>query len=166
MEESIRFLDCHFYCKIIFIGVFVSCHLKQIIVHFIFSHQIMRYLVSAMLVIVGIIHLLPLSGILGSEKLSALYGISIQDTNLVILMRHRAVLFGLLGAFLIFTAWQPAFQTIAFIAGLISVVSFLLLAWLGGGYNTEISRVVIADIIALVCLIVAVIARFFADKAH
>ncbi len=126
----------------------------------------MRYLVSAMLVIVGIIHLLPLSGILGSERLSALYGISIQEANLVILMRHRAVLFGLLGAFLIFAAWQPAFQTIAFIAGFVSVVSFLLLAWLGGGYNAEIGRVVIADIIALVCLVVGVIARFYTNKGN
>ncbi len=125
----------------------------------------MRYLVSAMLVIVGIIHLLPLSGILGSERLSALYGISIQDANLVILMRHRAVLFGLLGAFLIFAAWQPAFQTIAFIAGFVSIVSFLVLAWLGGGYNAEVGRVVIADMVALVCLVVGVIARFFVDKA-
>lgn len=124
----------------------------------------MRYLVSAMLVIVGIIHLLPLSGILGSERLSALYGISIQDANLVILMRHRAVLFGLLGAFLMFAAWQPAFQTIALIAGFVSVVSFLLLAWLGGGYNAEVGRVVIADIVALVCLVVGVIARFYADR--
>jgi hypothetical protein len=125
----------------------------------------MRYLVSAMLVIVGIIHLLPLSGILGSERLSALYGISIQDTNLIILMRHRAVLFGLLGAFLLFAAWQPAFQMIAFIAGFISVVSFLLLAWLSGGYNAEVGRVVIADIIALVCLVIGVIARFFVQKS-
>lgn len=124
----------------------------------------MRYLVSAMLVIVGVIHLLPLSGILGSERLSALYGVSLQDTNLVILMRHRAVLFGLLGAFIIFAAWQPAFQTIAFIAGFVSVVSFLLLAWLGGGYNAEVGRVVIADIVALVCLVVGVIARFYADR--
>jgi hypothetical protein len=80
-------------------------------------------------------------------------------------MRHRAVLFGLLGAFLMFAVWQPAFQTIAFIAGLVSVVSFLLLAWLGGGYNTEVGRVVIADIVALVCLVIGIVARLYADRA-
>ena len=55
----------------------------------------MRYLVSAMLVIVGIIHLLPLSGVLSESRLTVLYGIPFDEPNLEILMRHRAVLFGL-----------------------------------------------------------------------
>jgi hypothetical protein len=37
----------------------------------------MRHLVSAMLVIVGVIHLLPLSGVLGGARLEALYGIPV-----------------------------------------------------------------------------------------
>lgn len=121
----------------------------------------MRYLISAMLIIVGIIHLLPLAGVLGSEKLSALYGLSINDPNLVILMRHRAVLFGLLGAFFVFAAFRPAFQPLAFIAGFISVVSFLWLAWSTGNYNAQIARVFTADIIALICLIIATACYLF-----
>ena len=56
----------------------------------------MRYLASAMLVVVAVIHLLPVSGVLGSERLAALYGLPFNEPNLAILMRHRAVLFGLL----------------------------------------------------------------------
>lgn len=115
----------------------------------------MRYLISVMLIIVGIIHLLPLAGVLGSEKLSALYGLSINDPDLLILMRHRAVLFGLLGAFFVFAAFKPPFQPLAFAAGFISVVSFLWLAWSTGNYNAQIARVFTADIIALLCLIIA-----------
>ena len=115
----------------------------------------MRYLISAMLIIVGIIHLLPLAGVLGSEKLSALYGLTINDPNLVILMRHRAVLFGVLGAFFVFAAFKPAFQPLAFVAGFISVVSFLWLAWSTGNYNAQVARVFTADIVALFCLIIA-----------
>jgi len=59
----------------------------------------MRLLISAMLIVVGVIHLLPLSGVLGSARLGALYGVPIDDPNLEILMRHRAVLFGLLGGY-------------------------------------------------------------------
>ena len=62
-----------------------------------------------MLIIVGIIHLLPLMGVSRSEKLSTLYGLFFSDPNLLILMRHRAVLFGMLGVFFIFTAFKPAF---------------------------------------------------------
>ena len=60
----------------------------------------MQKAISILLVIVGIIHLLPVSGVLGAERLSALYGLSFQEPNIAILMRHRAVLFGLLGVFL------------------------------------------------------------------
>lgn len=114
----------------------------------------MRFLISLMLIISGIIHLLPLSGVLGVERLSALYGTAFSDPNLVILMRHRAVLFGLLGLFFIATAFRPTWQPLAFAAGFISVVSFLWLAWSVGGYNAQLSRVVIADIAALIFLVI------------
>ena len=124
----------------------------------------MRYLVSAMLVVVAIIHLLPLSGVLGGERLAALYGLSFNDPNLAILMRHRAVLFGLLGLFLLSAAFRPQFQAIAFIAGFVSVVSFLWLAWSVGGYNAQIARVFTADIVALVCLIVGFVAYLYLQR--
>ena len=72
----------------------------------------MRYLVSGSLVLAGVIHLLPLSGLLGAERLAALYGLDFSEPNLSILMRHRAVLFGLLGAFLVFAAFRPSLQTL------------------------------------------------------
>ena len=60
-----------------------------------------------MLVVVGIIHLLPLSGVLGAERLAALYGLPFAESYPAILMRHRAVLFGLLGLFFIFATSLP-----------------------------------------------------------
>ncbi|MCA3003122.1 MAG: phosphopantetheine adenylyltransferase [Burkholderiales bacterium] len=117
----------------------------------------MRHLVSAMLVVVAIIHLVPLSGLLGTERLAVLYGIQIEEPNLAILMRHRAVLFGLLGVFLLYAAFRPTFQPAAFVAGFVSVLSFLYLAWSVGGYNAQIGRVFTADIVALVCLVVGAI---------
>lgn len=113
-----------------------------------------RHVVSVTLVITGVIHLLPLSGVLGADQLARLYGLPFHEPNLEILMRHRAVLFGLLGAFLIAAAFMPVLQTAAFIAGFVSVVSFLWLAWRVGGYNPHISRVVVADGVALVCLLI------------
>lgn len=121
----------------------------------------MRYLVSAMLVVVAVIHLLPLAGVLGSERLAALYGVSFNDPNLSILMRHRAVLFGILGLFLLFAAFQPTVQSAAFLVGFVSVVSFLWLAWSVGGYNAQVARVFMADVVALVCLIVGVVAHLY-----
>jgi hypothetical protein len=118
----------------------------------------MRYLVSGSLILTGVIHLLPLAGVLGHERLAALYGIDAADPNLSILLRHRAVLFGLLGAFLVVAAFRPGWQAVAFVAALVSVVSFLLLAWSTGGYNALVGRVVAADLVALVALLAGAVA--------
>jgi hypothetical protein len=117
-----------------------------------------------MLVIVGLIHLLPLSGALGSERLSVLYGLPFAEPNLVILMRHRAVLFGLLGLLMLVAAFRPPLQPAAFIAGFVSVVSFLWLAWSVGGYNTQTARVVAVDLGALACLVVGVAAHIYLQR--
>ena len=118
----------------------------------------MRFIVPAKLLAVGIIHLLPLSGVLSATRLFDLYGITFDDPNLEILMRHRAVLFGLLGIFLLSSAFLPSLQLAALITGFVSVVSFLYLAYSVGGYNDQVNRIVIADKAALVCLLVGSIA--------
>ena len=111
-----------------------------------------KWVTSAMLLIVGVIHLLPVTGVGGSGRLAALYGVTVADPNLAILLRHRAVLFGLLGAFLLYATFRPALQPLALTAGWVSVVSFLWLAHGTGEYNEHLSRVVAADVLALVCL--------------
>lgn len=114
----------------------------------------MQYVVSAALLVAAVIHLLPLQGVLGSDRLVSLYGaLPFDEPNLAILMRHRAVLFGLLGAFLLYAAFQPAVQTLAFIAGFISVISFMWLVHSVGGHNALLQRVYIADVVALIALV-------------
>ncbi len=113
-------------------------------------------LLSALLILVGLIHLLPLAGVLGAERLAALYGLDFQEPNLLLLMRSRAVLFGLLGALLIYAAWRPALQPLALLGGLLSVAGFLGLA-AGGSYNEALRRVVLVDWVALVCLVLALV---------
>ena len=123
----------------------------------------MRHVVATTFVIVGVIHLLPLSGVLGGERLAVLYGVSFSDPNLVILMRHRAVLFGLLGLFFFFAAFRRSMQPAAFIAGFVSVLSSCF--WHGRRrHNAQIGRVFAADIVALVCLLIAVAAYAYGDR--
>lgn len=117
----------------------------------------MDTLISGLLIIAGIIHLLPVSGLLGAERLAALYGLSFGEPNLLILMRHRAVLFGLLGALLVWAAFRPVLQPAAMLGGMLSVLSFLLLAWATPGYNAALRKVVIADGVALACLALAIV---------
>lgn len=117
-----------------------------------------------MLVVVGIIHLLPLSGVLGPERLAALYGIGITEPNIEILMRHRAVLFGVLGLFLVYAAFRPSLQLLALVGGSASVFSFLWLAWSVEGYNELVGRIVMADVAAAFCLVLAGAAYAYARE--
>jgi hypothetical protein len=124
----------------------------------------MKYLVPAMLLVAAVIHLLPVSGVLGPERLASLYGLRFDEPNLAILMRHRAVLFGLLGVFLLFAAFRQGWQTVGYVAAFVSVVSFLWLAYSTGGYSSYIARVVTMDWIALACLVVGVAAGVIARR--
>ena len=114
-----------------------------------------KYFVPASLVVVGAIHLLPLQGVLSGDRLTALYGIAIEDENLLILMRHRALLFGLLGGFLVWAAFRPHLHALALFAGAVSVAGFLFIALGSAERNSEIARVIAIDIFALILLAIA-----------
>lgn len=114
----------------------------------------MAILSAALLTLVGLIHLLPVVGVPGGERLQSLYGVTIDDPSLLILMRHRAVLFAIVGAVLIAGALHSPWRGLALVVGLISVVSFLVIAAVEGGANPAIQRVVWIDYAALAALLI------------
>jgi hypothetical protein len=120
----------------------------------------MRFIVPSVLILVAAIHALPVMGIIGAAKLSQLYGITVQDPNLELLLRHRAVLFGLLAAFLAYAAVRPELHRMALVAGFASVVSFLVLAQPTFSLNTALVTVVRVDWLALALLVAGAIAHF------
>jgi hypothetical protein len=117
----------------------------------------MTLLIKAMLIVAGIIHVLPLPGLMGAAHLERLYGLAFNDPNLLIMMRHRALLFALLGAFKIYAAFRAELVPLAIIGGLISAAAFIGLAWSVGGYNAAVARIVVADFVAVGCLVVAAV---------
>jgi hypothetical protein len=114
----------------------------------------MRWVVPGVLLFVALIHFLPVMGVAGAAQLSRLYGLPIQDASLEILMRHRAVLFGLVGALLTYAAFKPALHGLALVAAFVSVAAFLVLAFSVGGYNQAVATVVKVDVVALVLVII------------
>ena len=114
--------------------------------------------VSALLVVAGVIHLLPLPGALGAGTLARLYGLdpaALADPNLALLLRHRAVLFGVVGLLLVAAAFDATLRRPALVTGFVSAGAFLVLAQLERGTNAQLGRVVAADVVALACLLAA-----------
>lgn len=70
----------------------------------------MQKIASLALLLAGAIHLIPLIGVLGAEHLARLYGVAPSDPNTLILLRHRAVLFGIVGGLCMMAAFKPGYQ--------------------------------------------------------
>ena len=68
----------------------------------------MRFITPILLALVAVVHLLPLIGVRGSEALERLSGVAITDPSLLVLMQHRAVLFGIIGGVLVGAVFTPA----------------------------------------------------------
>lgn len=123
----------------------------------------MLLVVKATMIIFGIIHLLPLPGMFGATQLERLYGVALTDPNLIIMMRHRALLFALLACFVIFSAFKPDLVWLGIAAGVISAGSFVWFAWSTEGYNAAIGRIVVVDIIATACLAISAVAQAMSE---
>lgn len=124
----------------------------------------MQKIASLALMLAGAIHLIPLLGVFGAAPLASLYGTTPSEPNTLILLRHRAVLFGIVGGICLRAAFKPAYQWLGLTVGAVSVLSFLLLAWSTGGFNTHLQRVVVADGLALVCLVAGAVARARSER--
>ena len=117
----------------------------------------MRAVSTALILVAGILNLLPAIGVVSAERLHSLYGVAIEDPNLVILMRHRAVLFAIIGALLIVSVFHPALRPVAITAGVVSMGSFVALALLVGEYNPPLRRIVLVDVATSLGLVIATI---------
>lgn len=101
------------------------------------------WLAPSVLLVSGLIHVLPLAGLRGPGTLRALYGIDVSDDTLVLLLRHRAVLFGVLGSLMIAAAAQPSLHLVMTVASLVCAAGFVVLG--PKGRNAQVRRVVHVD---------------------
>jgi hypothetical protein len=112
------------------------------------------------LVVVGLINFAPAIGVISAQKLESAYSVTLAGNDLVILMRHRALLFGILGAFIIYSAFNPHYQPAAMIMGGVSMVGFALLVLATGGYNEAVGKVLFIDILGIMFLVAAVVLKY------
>jgi len=114
-------------------------------------------MIIAALLIAGVVQLVPLIGLSGARGLHKLYGLEVSEPQLVLLLRHRAVLLALVGVALLAAIAVPAWRAPAIGLGLLSKLSFLLLIAVSPAPNALISRVAKVDAVTAVLLIVAAV---------
>lgn len=116
-------------------------------------------IIAGLIVLAGIINFLPVFGVLSAARLEGLYGVDIADPTLAILLRHRAVLFGVIGGFMIFAAFRQRFHLPAIIAGSIAMLSFLWLYYLASDPPQSLLSIAYADIVGVSALGVALVLK-------
>lgn len=107
----------------------------------------------------ALIHVLPLVGALGPAQVARMYDVKVDGPDLTVLLVHRAVLFGLLGAALITAIFCEDARAYVIGGVLISDVAFLAIAGRNPGINASMKRVVRADVISIALLVVAGVAQ-------
>lgn len=110
------------------------------------------------LFIAGVINLLPSVLAFLPDKISKSYGIEIPNENYELLLRHRAILFGIIGGLMIYSAVAKKHYEVSTVIGLISMVSFIVLFFLiGKDINSELKKVMTVDIVGTVLLCIGFI---------
>ncbi|HEU4534219.1 MAG TPA: hypothetical protein VFS00_08875, partial [Polyangiaceae bacterium] len=113
-------------------------------------------LITLVLLAVGALHLTPALGVLGAAPLARLYGEVPSDPGLLLMLRHRALLFGLLGAFCWAAVFVRPWRPPVFVAAFVSTAGFVALAaGQGDRLTPALRRVVAADVAAVVALLLA-----------
>ncbi len=113
----------------------------------------MKQITTITLIIVGLINLLPIVGVASGATLAKLYGIDEPSGDLLILLRHRALMLGLVGGMLICAALVPQLQPAAMVIGLLSMLGFVALTFGVGEAGAAINRVAWIDILASIGLV-------------
>jgi hypothetical protein len=113
----------------------------------------MERALTAILVVAAIVNILPMAGVASAARLEAMYGVAVDGSDMAILMRHRAVLLGIVGALLLVAAFRPDWRTPAILAGLVSMLSFVAVAFLEGGFNGQLRTVLRIDVVASILLL-------------
>lgn len=108
------------------------------------------YLVG--IVVVGLINTLPVLGVLSGQRIGDAYAISVSSVELEILLRHRALLFGVVGGFVLTSLWLPQYRAPALAIAGISMAGFLLLAAIVGDFGPALARIVVADVVGMLAL--------------
>jgi hypothetical protein len=124
----------------------------------------MKYVSIFALLVAGIIHLLPVPGVIGESALTRLYDIEVNDLNTAILLQHRALLFGVLGILMLSAIALTWLRVTALAVALFSAASFIAVAMAVGEYNPAIGRVVVADLVASLLLAAGLVAELWLKR--
>jgi hypothetical protein len=120
-----------------------------------YSDPVSARSVTVLLLVIALGHAIPAAAFFNSDLLAVFYGVGDIGPDLEVLLRHRALLFGIVAGILALGALRPAFRALALTVGWASIATFVYLAMTAGETNALIDRVAYADMGLAVLLAMA-----------
>jgi hypothetical protein len=115
----------------------------------------MRRVATVLIVAVGLVQAAPIVGAVASD-FDAFYGVSVaDDPNLLILLRSRAVYYGIVGIFLLYAVWRRQYLGPAMLLAGTGLGSYALHAVLEPDHNGKLGALIVIDLVAVACLVIA-----------
>ena len=115
--------------------------------------------VPCLLAVAALVQVLPVLAAFDARWLSSLYGLPPLEPMATLLLRHRAVLLALVGVALGAGALSPSLRPLALGLGLVSKVSFLVLAAGASPLSPLVTRVARVDAVTATLLVLAALAH-------
>ena len=104
--------------------------------------------------VLAAIHLLPSLVAFAPSRISNLYGVQITDPTLITLLHHRAVMLGIVGAVLASAIFIPSIRWVALSAGMVSMVSFIIICASNNQLNGPLARIALVDALGLPLIVI------------
>jgi hypothetical protein len=110
------------------------------------------------LFIAGIINFLPSLLAFFPEKISKSYGIEAPNASNELILRHRAILFGIIGLLMLYSSIMKKYYGLSSSFGLISMISFIVLYFIiGKEISAELKKVMFIDLVGTIILLLGIL---------
>lgn len=108
--------------------------------------MVTRYFVPAAYLVASLVNLTPIVGVISDMQLLALYDIEQPAQDVALLMRYRAILFGIVGGLILAAVFKQEWRMLAAVAGLTSMLSFVALVFVLDHSSATLTRLAWIDI--------------------
>ena len=107
---------------------------------------------QGLLVAAGLLNAVPMIGAVSPRWARSAYGLAEVSSDVEVLLRHRAVLFAIVGVGLLVAAFRPHLRNAAVAANVTSFVGFVFLVLDEGSRDPSLVRIAWFDVAGLIAL--------------
>lgn len=117
--------------------------------------KLSRKIAIALLVVIGVLTASPIVTAFNPNGITALYSVALENDAVLLLVRHRQILLGLLGATLVCGAFFGSLRMMAIAINVLSKSAFLVFSLTTPTLTPGLQRIVYFDVVAIALLVMS-----------